>query len=255
MKEALKIVPKDQLTAAESKAVEKEVHKGEVDSIEAFQLMDKRDEEQIIAELEGRFIDEYVYEYTDKRNNVIRGLSITGVNEAAKDYGGIQCSLEKMKIIDNADDIHIIIEAVDTKTNSSVLGASIQTKKMKTSYGMLKDPFYLQKCLSKAQRNAKKQLLSHELIKKWIDQKKGTAVKIGTTKPQEKKIVNPVEKKVTSKYTELLNTCTEAKKRIGDSVYYGVLKELGYKNASDMKKTEELDAFIAKCREAYKAKK
>lgn len=145
----------------------------------AFQAMDKRDDELIVSFLEGQYSDEYVYEYEDKKHNIIRGLSIIGINEACREYEGIQCPIEKLRVVDTETNVTMTIEAVDVKTKSSALGACVQDKK---PYGYsFPDPFYYQKCLSKAQRNAKRQVLPQELIKKWIDLKKGGTKKVLST--------------------------------------------------------------------------
>lgn len=154
----------------------------------SFQAMDKRDDELIVSFLEGQYSDEYVYEYEDKKHNIIRGLSIIGINEACREYEGIQCPIEKLRVVETETNVTMTIEAIDVKTKSSALGACIQDKK---PYGYsFPDPFYYQKCLSKAQRNAKRQVLPQELIKKWIDQKKGTKKVLSKTA-----VVPPVAQK------------------------------------------------------------
>ena len=59
-------------------------------------------------------------------------------------------------------------KGVDTQTNSSRIGVSAQAKNMTTKVGILRDAFALQKALSKAQRNAIKQLLPQTMLKEWI---------------------------------------------------------------------------------------
>jgi len=50
----------------------------------AYELMERRDDEQILAELQGRFLDEYVYEISQDGHQVT-GLSWIGTKEASRD--------------------------------------------------------------------------------------------------------------------------------------------------------------------------
>ena len=61
-----------------------------------------------------------------------------------------------------------MVEAIDTQTNSSRIGVASQGKMMTTKQGGLRDSFAVQKALSKAQRNAIKQLLPQTMLKEWI---------------------------------------------------------------------------------------
>lgn len=61
-----------------------------------------------------------------------------------------------------------MVEALDTQTNSSRIGVSSQPKMFRTKQGLIRDPFATQKALSKAQRNAIKQLLPQTMLKEWI---------------------------------------------------------------------------------------
>lgn len=135
---------------------------------EVFQVVEHRDEEQIIASLEGKYLDEYVYSF-QQGGKSIEGLSWLGIQEAARAYGGIQCPIDKMKIERNDKDIIVMIEAIDSQTNSSAIGASAQALFMTTSRGVMADSFAMQKAISKAQRNAKRQLLPQQLLKQWIE--------------------------------------------------------------------------------------
>jgi len=135
---------------------------------ESFQLMERRDEEQIVAALEGKYLDEFVYSF-QQGGKTVEGLSWVGIQEAARAYGGIQCSIEKMKIEETEKEIVVMLEAVDTQTNSSAIGVSSQAKMMKTSRGIMEDTFARQKAVAKAQRNAKRQLLPQALLRQWIE--------------------------------------------------------------------------------------
>jgi len=135
---------------------------------EAFKLMEYRDEEQVVAALGGKYLDEFVYSF-QQGGKTVEGLSWVGIQEAARSYGGIQCPVEKMKIEDTGKEIIVMLEAIDTQTNSSAIGVSSQQKMMKTSRGVMEDTFARQKAVAKAQRNAKRQLLPQALLRQWIE--------------------------------------------------------------------------------------
>jgi hypothetical protein len=49
---------------------------------DVYQLMDQRDEAQIVAALEGRYLDDFVYE-VDSGGDKVVGLSWIGIQEAS----------------------------------------------------------------------------------------------------------------------------------------------------------------------------
>ena len=148
---------------------------------DVYVLMEKRDEEQIVAMLEGRFMDEFVYEFCRRHKwpdrqrprectctDLTVGISWFGVQEASRAYGGVQVPIDKGKSRDTGDEIEFMIEAIDTQTNSSRVGISSQPKMMKVKDGVIRDGLASQKSLSKAQRNGIKQLLPQTMLKEWI---------------------------------------------------------------------------------------
>ena len=148
---------------------------------DVYVLMEKRDEEQIVAMLEGRYLEEFVYEFCRRHKwhngvrppectckDLVMGISWFGIQEASRTYGGIQVPIEKVKIRDTGEEIEVMIEAVDTQTNSSRIGIASQPKMMKVKDGVVRDGFASQKALSKAQRNGIKQLLPQAMLKEWI---------------------------------------------------------------------------------------
>ena len=126
-------------------------------------------------------MEEFIYEFCrrHKWHNGVRtsectckdlvvGISWFGIQEASRTYGRIQVPIEKAKARDTGDEIEFMVEAVDTQTNSSRIGISSQSKMMRTQQGAVRDAFATQKALSKAQRNAIKQLLPQTMLKEWI---------------------------------------------------------------------------------------
>ena len=148
---------------------------------QVYELFERRDEEQIVATLQGRVTEEFLYEFCrrHKWHNGVRppectckdlvvGISWFGIQEASRVYGGIQVPVEKAKARDTAEEVEFMVEAIDTQTNSSRIGVASQPKMMTTRQGVLRDSFAVQKALSKAQRNAIKQLLPQTMLKEWI---------------------------------------------------------------------------------------
>lgn len=148
---------------------------------EVYHLMEARDEAQIVADLEGRFVEEFIYEFCRRHKwhnglrpsectckDLVVGISWFGIQEASRTYGRIQVPIEKAKARDTGEEIEFMVEAVDTQTNSSRIGISSQSKMMRTQQGAVRDQFATQKALSKAQRNAIKQLLPQTMLKEWI---------------------------------------------------------------------------------------
>jgi hypothetical protein len=144
-----------------------EVMDKEITSPEVFHEMEKRDEEQIIQEMRGQYIEEFVYQFRIG-GRTVTGISWAGIKEVAYKFGGIQVELVELKETENA--YTVIVKAFDEKNNASRLGVSMQPKKMKLQSGeMVDDEFALQKAVSKAQRNAIRPLIPETMLKIYIE--------------------------------------------------------------------------------------
>ena len=137
-----------------------------------FSIVERRDEEQIIAELKGQVIKEYFYESKGKTI-----ISYTGVKEISREYGNNEADLVDMR---ETDDAWIVVcKATDTERKITRLGASTQSKIDRFSGNP--DEFCFQKAFSKAQRNALKTILPVTIITKaieaWKAQKGGSTSK------------------------------------------------------------------------------
>ena len=117
-----------------------------------FSITEKRDESQILAEMDGIVSQEYFYM---SRNKPV--LSYLGVKEIARQYGNIDTELIEMRETDTA--WFIVIKATDTERGNSRLGASTQLKMTAVRGQPQVDEFCFQKAFSKAQRNAIKTLI------------------------------------------------------------------------------------------------
>jgi hypothetical protein len=145
----------------------REKQPGGEDPQDVYQLMDQRDEAQIVAALEGRYLDDFVYE-VDSGGDKVVGLSWIGIQEASRAYGGIQCRILEER--ETKTHVIVTVEAKDMKTGSARVGRSRQALLRRLPSGKLQmDPFGDVKAISKAQRNAIRQLLPQVLMKQWID--------------------------------------------------------------------------------------
>jgi hypothetical protein len=143
--------------------------------LENIKEIDQRDEKQVLAELAGEAVAEYIYDTevwdwtTDdqgkrKKKKVHKiKLSWVGTRETARARGNIMVSDPVVTETDDA--IRVMVKATDLTHNFSVFGGCHMPKKMKvndwdeaegrvTGTHLEDDPFAFQKGLSKAQRNA-----------------------------------------------------------------------------------------------------
>ena len=156
-----------EITAVKEEEPPKTKESAEEEPQDVYQLMDQRDEAQIVATLEGMYLDEFVYEM-DSGGRPIVGLSWIGIQEASRAYGGIQCRI----LEEQETETHVVVtvEAKDIKTGSVRVGRSRQALMRRLPSGQLQiDSFADVKAVSKAQRNAIRQLLPQALLKQWID--------------------------------------------------------------------------------------
>jgi len=137
------------------------------ESYEEFAIMERKDEEQILAELKGHYLEEFVYSFEHAGRRVI-GLSWAGVKECAYRMGGID--VVDCRVEDKGDYWLVLAKAVDRTTGSGRYGISTQPKKMNLKDGSeQEDLFSLPKALSKAQRNAIRGLIPEQYIKTFLD--------------------------------------------------------------------------------------
>lgn len=125
-----------------------------------FQQLDRLDEEQILAEMQGAVLDQYVYSFKSGGRQVT-GLSWAGVKAVAAKMGSVQVDL--LQLTPGEGGWTCVVKAT-APDGSSRIGAAEQPYEMDTKRGPQPDPFALPKCVSKAQRNAIRALLPESLI-------------------------------------------------------------------------------------------
>jgi len=127
-----------------------------------FELMEHKDEDQILAELQGAYLDKFVYSFKQGSQEVV-GISWAGIKEIAYRIGEIDTVIEKYE---ETEDSYVFIVKATHKGVGSRLGVSQQAK----NYGNGKpDPFALQKALSKAQRNAIRGVIPEATLEQYLN--------------------------------------------------------------------------------------
>lgn len=139
------------------------------DGASPYVMMDRKDEEQILAELDGipaPVLEEMVYSFTSGGGKVT-GLSWTGTKALAIEAG--HYSIDDLKISETPASFRVLARAKDINRNVAFYGVAEQKKMMKLRDGKeIEDPFALQKATSKAQRNALQALLPKKLVAEFM---------------------------------------------------------------------------------------
>ena len=126
-----------------------------------FAIMERKDEAQILSELQGVFLDKFVYSFKQGQNTVT-GISWAGIKEIAYRIGEIDTNIEKFE---ETEDAYVFIVRATNKGVGSRLGVSNQPKMQNGRV----DQFALQKALSKAQRNAIRGVIPEATIQQYLD--------------------------------------------------------------------------------------
>ena len=152
--------------------------------IEQIREIDARDESQIMSELAGETVQEMYYttEIYDRKlkKNVLKSkLSWAGTKEAARSRGNIIVD-DTPFITDMEDSLRVVVRVTDLTKNFTIFGGCHQPKRMRINdvdpktkqvigYHLEDDPYYFQKGLSKAQRNAIQAIMPADFIAKCLD--------------------------------------------------------------------------------------
>jgi hypothetical protein len=135
---------------------------------ELFLDFDRRDDDQIMAELRGEAVEQYVYSF-NQGGSTVTGLSLAGVMAVAQSMGGITCGQPVFAVDD--DEITCDISATDHKNGLTVWGTATESRVMKRRDGNAQpDKFARGKALSKAQRNAIRKLIPEQIAVEMLRQ-------------------------------------------------------------------------------------
>lgn len=166
---------------------------------EIFQDFDKRDENQILAEIRGEILEDLVYDITLAGRRVTN-LSYAGVKEAIRRRGSLE--ILEVKTEETEATIRGLVKVRDLQNRIDVLGAS-EADKTK--------PFAYTLAINKAERNAFAKLIPAKwlatLVDDFLQQKKAEPK---TSQPKEAAQKTPAPKKVgpIKLNPELLTTLT-----------------------------------------------
>lgn len=145
--------------------------------------IEQKDENQVMAELAGDTVQEYIYEIfttdpkTKQKTRKVK-LSWVGTREVARNRGNIV--LDTPDVTETDDSWRIVVRATDLLRNFTVFGGCHQPKKMKvnevdeksgeiTGFRYEPDAYAFQKGLSKCQRNALNLCIPGEYAARMVD--------------------------------------------------------------------------------------
>jgi hypothetical protein len=149
-----------ELNVSEQKVKEFESKKPE--RHEDFLMMERKDEEQIMQEMQGRILPQFFYEFSSG-GRIVTGLSYAGVKQIMRQMGNIR--IRDFNISDDGNQFIAKARAVDENRNLEIWGVSQQPKKMTLRSGKeIFDEFAATKAASKAQRNAIRALIPEQVI-------------------------------------------------------------------------------------------
>jgi hypothetical protein len=220
--------------------------------VDPYTLMDRLDDEIIIAELEGRVIDKWVYHFKQDKNEVW-GLSKVGVDMACREMAKMGEAIREENIeytVDPTNKEYVLFRASASRVVISkdgkeiMLDRTIGTKRQwikKIAYGQKKDnEFWFEQGSIKALRNARARLLSEEVRAKII----ALAKEKGKTKEVEPSKSKSTGSESKDSFLSFLKTMKEIKQKIGEEKYYYVLKRHGFSHANEIKdKKKQVDIF------------
>jgi hypothetical protein len=153
---------------------------------EPYNVFDLCDDEQVLAEMQGRVLDTYVYHFWGSDGKKQTGLSKVGVDWACRELAKRkevirvrENTVHLMRCPINSEFVIAMIEAQRFGITDdggevpldSAIGVKRQWTKMKKKNGdIIVDDFWAEKAISKATRNAKLSLIPQNIIKEVIAQ-------------------------------------------------------------------------------------
>lgn len=124
-----------------------------------YMIMEAKDEDQILAEMKGEFLAQFVYSF-QQGNRTITNLSYAGIKEAIRRRGHYQ--IIEQTITEANGKIRVLIKVHDLVNDIDVLGAS---------EAEADKPFAYVLAVNKAERNAFAKVMPAKLIAEMIQEK------------------------------------------------------------------------------------
>jgi len=196
--------------------------------VNGFYLMDTEDENQIMREIQGEIIKDFVYSFKGSDGRQVTGLSKVGIDnvcrEAAK-QGEFFRIIGDPILSDEGEYLRIVVKVGrficrdgQEIEMDSTLGTKRQWKKMKLRNGnIVPDPFYFEKGMSKAERNGKRKLLPESLIIKMVEQYR----KQGRVKEVKAEVIT------SEPNPSFLDHLAKAKAMLGEKKYEDIIRPWG----------------------------
>lgn len=139
-----------------------------------FQIMEKIEDETILAEIRGEVLKDYVYSFTDSSGRKVEGLSKAGVDAVVADLAKQGEAIRELDLQWTEDEksYKATVRAgryAISRTGNEVLldsafGAKRQSKTFTTKDGdEIENPFAFELAIVKAARNAKRRLIPESL--------------------------------------------------------------------------------------------
>jgi len=156
--------------------------------LEIVLMTEKRDEDQILAQMRGEVLGTYVYSFVQSGRQ-ITSISYAGVKEAIRRRGNVSfypctCCHREIHVEETGDEIRANVTVWDLTNNVKFLGAASANKKL---------PFAYTLAVNKAERNALRKLLPEKALALMIQEfLKRNDSKPATEKPA--RAWEPVEK-------------------------------------------------------------
>lgn len=134
---------------------------------DAHTLMNLKDDNQVLDEIRGRYLSDFVYSFKTKEG-MVTGLSWAGTKEIARLKGNI--SVVDVNINETKDEFRILAQAKNLESNVTMFGIGVQPKQLTLKSGTkIDDVHALSKGVSKAQRNAIRALIPEMYIKEMMN--------------------------------------------------------------------------------------
>lgn len=99
--------------------------------VEVFQQMERKDEDQILAELRGQIVEDFVYQIK-VGDKTVTNLSYNGIKEAIRRRGGIENL--SVTTTETETEIRALVRIRDLENQIDVCGASSAEKSKPFSY-------------------------------------------------------------------------------------------------------------------------
>jgi len=156
----------------------------DADAVLPFEVFEAMDEKQISDEINGVFIKTLVYQFEDSNGRTVTGLSVRGVEEAARFMvkHGYEIFADKASITEETDkEFRSSCKVTYVATNGKKMETYGYSRTLKRFMNGKTNEFAYVQALSKAQRNALRTSIPEKmmstLIEKFLSEGKGEKVK------------------------------------------------------------------------------